>query len=907
MSEGGVDGGVEPPHEPPHERAEPRPAAPDEERLETLLVEWFTLVDAGESPSPHDLCKDDPALLERFIEIVADDLALESSISRGGARPQPAPQIRNLRDFELLDLLGSGGRGEVYRARQLSLNRFVAVKVLRRETASDARARRRLIREAELTASLEHPHIVPVFAVGEVDGYAYLAMKLLEGPSLDAFIRDPEQPDARLTVLPLREVATLIAKVARGLHAAHLAGVTHRDIKPANIMLDRGEPCILDFGLASGTVNRTQTIDARVSGTLPYMSPEQLCAGGRSTPLDGRTDIYSLGVTLFELVEGNLPFWSEEPAMLIQMVLLKSPPTPVKADRDLRTILERALQKDPQRRFQTAEAFAEDLERYARGEAIQSRPVGVVERAIRLVKRYPRASSGIGVATAVALVLATVLGLRMRREGESRLRSITEVRSELEAGHPIMAERLLASLEERYPADVDCTVLRRELEADLELDRLLDALQQPASMQDPRGNEAVLARLDELDAFSARPDALRAWHIARAYVLAFSDRVDDCRRALAEVTSPTLRAAIECFVDRQPWPWDLPAPQVTESPETYWVTALLLRAADLPPEAQLQWIEQGRERFESDYRLRAQELIWWGNNRRDPGRVLAGLQGMLREGRYPQVVRATMLHQAILSGERSVILRYLRRLEEDYPRATWSQITAAVVLTSLRVLGRQRDVDELRAWAVARWPASFFLGFSEAEDCLARGDFESFDRLVASMREHASTRRQREGVELLVLRRDEGSVDAEALAERARKLVATALQPTVRAEARMILVRSALDSNPVAEPRALLAELERASQEAPTPEVLAEASFSALRLGSADLSRRLVTDFDARVRGGAVVQPATQLERLVVEVYLAAEGGDPAVLAEAVNRALRFEGAELDPAHRAHIEGLRDR
>ncbi|MCA8972466.1 MAG: serine/threonine protein kinase, partial [Planctomycetes bacterium] len=267
---------------------DPKPADTEAKRLEELLASWFEHAERGQLQSPEECCKDAPELLDAFRNILESDLALEASVAKN-AKPRGSGALegQHLGEFQILKKIGSGGRGDVYLARQPALGRFVAIKVLRTEMSGTARARRRLFREAELAASLEHPNIVPIYGVGECDEQAYLAMKWLKGPILSE-LRDP---------LEGRSLARLGAKIARALHAAHIEGVTHRDIKPANVMFDEGEPYILDFGLASGTVDMTITFDGKVSGTLPYMSPEQLCAGGRTTPLDGRTDIYSLGAT----------------------------------------------------------------------------------------------------------------------------------------------------------------------------------------------------------------------------------------------------------------------------------------------------------------------------------------------------------------------------------------------------------------------------------------------------------------------------------------------------------------------------------------------------------------------------------------------------------------------------------
>jgi TolB-like protein/Tfp pilus assembly protein PilF/predicted Ser/Thr protein kinase len=305
-------------------------------------------------------------------------------------------------DYELLEEIGRGGQGVVYRARQKSLNRTVALKVIGLgHWATEAHVKR-FRREAEAAASLEHPGIVPIHDVGERDGSCYFSMKFIEGGQLDEVVRR--------TPMSIRQAAELIAKVARTVHYAHQHGILHRDIKPGNILLDReGEPHLTDFGLArlvetESTVTRTK----EVLGTPSYMAPEQ--AVGETAKLTGATDVYGLGAVLYQLLTGHAPFAGGTTYETIRLLLDNEPRPPrllnPKIDRDLSTICLKCLEKDPQRRYSSALALAEDLEHWLKHEPIRAHRTGIFTRGQKWVRRKPATAAAI----ALSLALATAVG-----------------------------------------------------------------------------------------------------------------------------------------------------------------------------------------------------------------------------------------------------------------------------------------------------------------------------------------------------------------------------------------------------------------------------------------------------------------------------------------------------------------
>src|SRR5438128_4570324 len=310
--------------------------------------------------------------------------------------------LGELGDYELLEEIGRGGQGVVFRARQKSLNRTVALKVISLgQWASKAHLKRFRL-EAEAAAHLDHPGIVPIHEVGERDGQCYFSMKFVEGGQLDEVVRRAP--------MSIRQGAELIAKVARTVHYAHEHGILHRDIKPGNILLDaNGEPHLTDFGLARLVESESSvTHTLEVLGTPSYMAPEQ--AVGNNAAISSVTDVYGLGAVLYQLLTGQPPFAGGTTYETIKLLLDTEPRQPrllnPKIDRDLSTICLKCLEKDPKRRYSSALALAEDLERWLKHEPILGRHTGIVARGKKWVRRNP--TSALLAASLVALAAAAV-------------------------------------------------------------------------------------------------------------------------------------------------------------------------------------------------------------------------------------------------------------------------------------------------------------------------------------------------------------------------------------------------------------------------------------------------------------------------------------------------------------------
>jgi tRNA A-37 threonylcarbamoyl transferase component Bud32 len=290
-------------------------------------------------------------------------------------------------DYELLEEVARGGMGVVYKARQKGLDRVVALKMILPDRLANPEDLHRFRVEAEATARLQHPHIVTVYEVGEIEGQHFYSMDFIDGPSLSK--RVAHGP------ISSRQAARYVLAIARAMHHAHGHGILHRDLKPSNILLDsQDEPHITDFGLAKkigGDSSRTRT--GSVMGTPSYMAPEQ--AAGKIKDLGPGCDVYGLGTILYELLTGRPPFRSETPLDTLRHVLERDPAPPrllnPKVDGDLETICLKCLEKDPRSRYVSAAALAQDLERYLNGDSISARSFNMLDRLARTLERGPHA------------------------------------------------------------------------------------------------------------------------------------------------------------------------------------------------------------------------------------------------------------------------------------------------------------------------------------------------------------------------------------------------------------------------------------------------------------------------------------------------------------------------------------
>ncbi len=331
---------------------------------------------------------------ERFLEQVSN---------RQSGPWTKGTHVRYFGDYELERVLGEGGMGIVYKARQISLNRAVALKMIKAARFASADDLRRFQNEAEAVARLDHPNVVPIFEVGQFEDQQYFSMKFIAGESLDKKLKDYAGDP--------RKAAKLLTVTADAIHHAHQRGILHRDLKPANVLVDaEGQPHVTDFGLARQVEGGSEiTHSGMILGTPAYMAPEQ--ASGSRASVTTSTDVYGLGAILYALLTGRAPFSGTTVLDTLEQVRERPPESPRKVNprvpRDLEVICLKSLEKDWRRRYVSAFALAEDLNRWLRGEPIEARPVTRLERALKWARRKPTLAA----AYTLGLVAALLGGL----------------------------------------------------------------------------------------------------------------------------------------------------------------------------------------------------------------------------------------------------------------------------------------------------------------------------------------------------------------------------------------------------------------------------------------------------------------------------------------------------------------
>ena len=437
---------------------------PAEDRLNDLLQEWEESVLSGRPLSSIELCRDCPELLtdvERALsqlqtldQLMFPERYVESSDAAPSGVSQPNPlKFPSIPGYELIEEIGRGGMGVVYKARQNSLNRLVAVKTLYGGTSWNSSFLSRLRREAKGMSLIKHPNVVQVIDYVETPVDVAIVMEYVEGENLDARLKH--------SLMTPAETTEKVILLARTVQHVHQHGLLHRDIKPANILIDvSGTIKLADFGIVKEMDNSdglTGTGD--IFGTPSYMAVEQIPECG--LPVDVRTDVYAIGATLYEMLSGRPPFVGVSRSDTLRQVQDREP-VPLRTlnpqtPRDLETICLKCLEKDPDRRFASAEELAADLERYRDGLPIQSRPIGLIERVRRGFRRRPAMTSLVLLASAASIAVVTLLAVN-NHNLTSYNREITRQNTELERLNRELdsavikehSSRLIAEKEEAY-------------------------------------------------------------------------------------------------------------------------------------------------------------------------------------------------------------------------------------------------------------------------------------------------------------------------------------------------------------------------------------------------------------------------------------------------------------------------
>ena len=457
-----------------------------EQRLEKVLADYLHAVDAGQAPNRDEMLTLHPDLaadlasffrnrdaMERLAEPIKEQAVLPETIGSPGDGPGVGTRVRYIGDYELLEEIARGGMGVVYKARQVSLKRLVALKMILAGEYAGPEELARFRTEGEAVARLQHPNIVQIYEVGSHEGHPYFSLEYCGGGSLAQRLGG--------TPLPPKQAAQIAETLARAMHVAHQAGIIHRDLKPANVLLsvaggqwpvvseDKSQQVsslttdhwprntvlkITDFGLAkkqsgpeAGETPSAYlsaaglTVSGAIVGTPSYMAPEQ--AAGKGKEVTHAADVYALGAILYEMLTGRPPFRAAAPLETMMMVVANDPVPPgqlnSRTPRDLETICLKCLHKEPHKRYASAADLADDLARFQRGEPITARPVSTAERTWRWCRRNP-VVAGLAATVLVTLVALLAVGLvydaqlqRTLQEVEAQQAAVTQVQAEAEA------------------------------------------------------------------------------------------------------------------------------------------------------------------------------------------------------------------------------------------------------------------------------------------------------------------------------------------------------------------------------------------------------------------------------------------------------------------------------------------
>lgn len=681
----------------------------------TLLEE---MLESGRSP--EDVCGDCPELLPEVRQRWRAFRHVDGSLAAMFPDPETSPradtisaapypaELPQVPGYRVEALLGHGGMGVVYRAWHVRLNRAVALKMLLAGPYARPGERERFQREAEAVAALGHPNIVQIYDIGDVEGRPFFTMELVEGGNLDEQIQGAPQPG--------RSAAALVATLADAIHAAHQSGIVHRDLKPANILLAKdGTPKVTDFGLARRLEGEDGlTLSGFLLGTPSYMAPEQ--ARGQREAIGPATDVYALGAILYELLTGRPPFRAESASATLQLVVAEEPVPPARlnphAPRDLQTICLKCLHKDPPKRYASAQALAEDLRRFERGEPIKARPVGPVGRAVRWVRRRPALAGALaaGVLLASALVVTILWWHGQRRAVEASAVAYAEAdlseserlrdRGEFQASAAVL-RRAKDRLREFVPPD-----LHNRLSTgfdNLELVTRLDAIRIERALIKPQGEQILSVTATPDDDLALRRGSAAGRRYEEAFLEAgIGGAGVDPAEAAARVRASPVRGFLVAALDD----W---AACAADRDQQAWVLAVVQRADPDP------------------WRDRVRDPATWDNP--EALRALADRPPVAEQS--PQLLAVL---GARLRAQKLSAVGFLGRVAAAYPADFWVNIEMGNALydqsNSAEATGYYRTALALRPQTVALHYAlgGLYLAQRRWDECIA--EFEQAVRLA---------------------------------------------------------------------------------------------------------------------------------------------------------------------------------
>ena len=541
----------------------------------------------------HDQVTDDSRLEVEHVDKpneVKSTVDLNEVAPQAVVRKRPAHGWPTVPGYQILQRLGEGGMGVVYKARQLGLKRLVALKMIRGGSQARAEHLSRFRVEAEAVARLRHPNIIQIYDIGESEGLPYVALELLDGDGLAERLAGNPQP--------ARQSAELMITLAMAVHVAHLADIVHRDLKPSNVLYSTdGVPKITDFGLAKQMDSDVgQTESGQIMGSPSYMAPEQ--ARGHSHRVGPACDVYALGAILYEMLTGRPPFKGETPYETVRQVIDDDPVAPSqlvpRVPRDLETICLKCLQKEPARRYGSAEALAGDLTRYLSQEPILARRTGMFERAVKWARRRPiRALTLVSVSAAILVAFMSAVEWQ-RRQNERVLQDQAHLMRQQEEGTKrLLSARDQVSKNKLNDAEVTLTALKENIQKEVRLgalrnsvEELLKEIKQRQAVDQTRQSD----RLRYANFLHLYDNAL--FHDTHFIELDLSDGPEATRRAAREAL--TLYAA-DTSSDRWslgPMPVSLSQAEQAAIREHCYVLLLILAEAETNAETGLRRLDE---------------------------------------------------------------------------------------------------------------------------------------------------------------------------------------------------------------------------------------------------------------------------------------------------------------------------